>query len=365
MELLKKENQLLETILNRNPNIIIVIKNDEVVKTNSKFHSFFSRDSIPCNELFQIIFLANHNQDTRKFSTSKEWINYLMNEQKDEKVLKIFKNQIPFYFIITIDQLEDDNYLITLQDITQVKENETITIKQSKMKSMGEMLSNIAHQWRQPLSMVSTLSTGLMAQKEMGMLSDEKLELGLENINSSVQYMSKVIDEFSSFYQVDKEKTEFTNTKLVDDAIKLTNTDTKSSITIVTKIKETTMIGLEKEIVQVIYNMIDNAKEILFERNINPKIIKIESYETKENVMISVHDNGNGIPEDLREKVFEPYFTTKHQKQGVGIGLYMSYEIINFYMDGYISVENKPFEHDGESYFGAKFIITLPKEIED
>jgi signal transduction histidine kinase len=79
--------------------------------------------------------------------------------------------------------------------------------------------------------------------------------------------------------------------------------------------------------------------------------------------MFSVHDNGNGIPESLREKVFEPYFTTKHQKQGVGIGLYMSYEIINFYMDGSISVENKPFDCKDKSYFGAKFIITLPKEI--
>jgi signal transduction histidine kinase len=364
MELLKKEKELLETILDKNPNIIVVIENDEIIKTNAKFNHFFSRESISCIELFQIMFLANQIAKTKTLHSTKEWISFLVQDSKNEKIITIFKDHHPYYFIISIDVIGENIYLLTLQDITQIKEEQSVNVKQSKMKSMGEMLNNIAHQWRQPLSMISTLSTGLVAQKEMGMLSDEKLELGLSNINSSIQYMSKVIDEFNSFYQVDKAKTEFTNTKLINEAINLTSDEIKENTTLVTKIKETKMIGLEKEIVQVIFNMIDNANEILNDRNIEPKVIKIESYETNKDVLISVHDNGNGMPEDLREKVFEPYFTTKHQKQGVGIGLYMSYEIISFYMDGYISVENQPFEYDGESYFGAKFIITLPKEIE-
>jgi signal transduction histidine kinase len=192
--------------------------------------------------------LANPTKETRNIFSTSDWIEYLLKTVKEEKVLKIFKSQTPFYFLISLDKLEDDYFLITLQDITQVKENESIKIKQSKMHSMGEMLSNIAHQWRQPLSMVSTLSTGLLAQKELGVLSDEKLENGLENINTSIQYMSKVIDEFSSFYQVDKEKTYFSNTTLIDETLKLVSDETKSDVEIIVKVKETELFGLEKEI---------------------------------------------------------------------------------------------------------------------
>ncbi|HFU75568.1 MAG TPA: hypothetical protein ENK66_04905, partial [Arcobacter sp.] len=153
MELLKKEKELLETILDKNPNIIVVIENDEIIKTNAKFNHFFSRESISCIELFQIMFLANQIAKTKTLHSTKEWISFLVQDSKNEKIITIFKDHHPYYFIISIDVIGENIYLLTLQDITQIKEEQSVNVKQSKMKSMGEMLNNIAHQWRQPLSM--------------------------------------------------------------------------------------------------------------------------------------------------------------------------------------------------------------------
>jgi signal transduction histidine kinase len=106
--------------------------------------------------------------------------------------------------------------------------------------------------------------------------------------------------------------------------------------------------------------MVNNAHDILIERDIFPKVIQINGSIEDDSFIISIHDNGGGIPDSIKEKVFEPYFTTKHQYQGTGIGLYMSYEIINQHMQGEITVGNEPLVFKNKEYMGAKFTISLP-----
>lgn len=363
MEKVLHEKKILETILERSPNLIVVFTKTDIILKNKRFQSFFKNSIDNTQTLLSKIVIRNNQvpKEINSYSIDK-LLKYLVNNSSEEYTIMLLNNEEQHYFILRFDTLLDGQYLINLQDITQLKEKETLLLKQSKMESMAEMLNNIAHQWRQPLSMISTLATGLEAQHEMGILNDEKLINSLESINKSTQYVSNIIDEFSSFYHIDKEKKYFKNTKLFDKVMNLLDNNIKSNVRLVFELNEHTIYGYENEIVQVVFNMLDNAKEILFHREIKNKIIKISSYDTDTHFIISIHDNANGIPEELKSKVFEPYFTTKFQKQKVGIGLYMSYELIKYYMAGDIEVLNEEFTYDNNTYYGANFIIILPKE---
>jgi signal transduction histidine kinase len=119
-------------------------------------------------------------------------------------------------------------------------------------------------------------------------------------------------------------------------------------------------MGFPNELAQVIINIYNNAKDVLSDKDDNERVVKVSLYIDGENVKISIHDSGGGIPEDILPKIFEPYFTTKHQSQGTGIGLYMSREIIHSHFEGELSVVNKELIHKDKKYFGACFTISIP-----
>ena len=260
-------------------------------------------------------------------------------------------------------------YVASFSDITEEKliqkkllEKEHILIQQSKMAAMGEMLANIAHQWRQPLSVISTISTSLLSQKEMDIDINKEYEIkNLNKIHENTQYLSDTINDFKNFFKPNKDKNSFYIKEIYAKALLLSNSEfSKLNIKIIENIEDVKIIGLENELIQVIMNILSNAKDALLNSNNKEKLIFINSTVDNDKTTIFIYDNAGGIEESIIDKIFEPYFTTKHQAQGNGIGLYMSNEIITKHMDGVISVSNKEFDFYDTHYKGALFEITIP-----
>jgi C4-dicarboxylate-specific signal transduction histidine kinase len=256
----------------------------------------------------------------------------------------------------------------TIQDITEnkqleieKKQQDEILYQQSKMAAMGEMLGNIAHQWRQPLSTISTAATGAKLQKEMNCLSDEQLNSSLTTINESAQYLSRTIDDFRGFFNPSNTKeVEFKIADTINKALNLVSSQFVSKeIDIIQNIENLKLISLENELIQVLVNVLNNSRDILIKGDTQKRLIFINTYRKEKLMYIEILDNGGGIDKKIINKIFEPYFTTKHQSQGTGIGLYMSQDIIKNHLKGDIIATNESYTYDNIEYKCAKFTISI------
>ena len=247
-------------------------------------------------------------------------------------------------------------------DITNQKKQAEQLLKSEKMAALEEMIGNIAHQWRQPLSVISTASSGIQLQKEHNMLTDERLNEFCEAINTNALYLSKTIDDFRDFIKGDRNKSLFILKDTVNSFLNLTEGSNKhDNINIVLDLKDDIIIkGYSSELIQCFINIFNNAKDILKEKEIVDKYFFINAVLKDNNAVITFKDNAGGIPEDILAKIFEPYFTTKHQSQGTGLGLHTTYKIIIDGMDGTIEVNNVTYEYEGKDYIGAELKISLP-----
>jgi signal transduction histidine kinase len=235
------------------------------------------------------------------------------------------------------------------EEIEKNREKEQMLMHQSKLASLGEMLGNIAHQWRHPITRISLLVQNLNRAYEFQKLDDKYMQKFYEKVNEQINYMSNTIDDFTGFFKKDKKKQNFYVKDVINDALKLIEGRLKN-IKIVKKYNfDMELYGYKTEFSQVILNILNNAIDVLNERNIVNKEIII----TLDKNLISIEDNAGGIDEKIKDKIFEPYFTTKFQSQGTGIGLYMSKIIITKHFDAKLLVEN--------SKIGAVFKIILPK----
>ncbi len=312
-----------------------------------------------------------HPDDWETFETS---LNNTINKKSDHAcVYRIIrpkdKNTI---WIDCRGQLSEDNQKIygTMQDITKRKlleneknQKEALLFQQSKLASMGEMLGNIAHQWRQPLSLITSTATGTQVQNELGILDSKTINKNLQNITETAKYLSQTIEDFRSFFKPkDNEFSEFSVKDIISRTLNLINVQFKSkNIIIIEDIEDIRILSLENELVQALINILNNARDALSERvDVNQKLILIKTYVEKEKLIIEVQDNGGGIPKNILNRVFEPYFTTKHQTHGTGIGLYMTQQIVDKLLKGSIRVKNKDFVFKTKSYHGANFKIILP-----
>jgi len=246
--------------------------------------------------------------------------------------------------------------------IHQNREKDKILHAQAKMVSMGEMIGNIAHQWRQPLSVISTGVTGMQIQKEHGLLDDAQFNKTCQIINENTQYLSKTIDDFKNFIQGNRVKQKFNLKGNLDSFIHLVEgTIKKDNIQCIIDIDSSlTVNGYENELTQCFINIFNNAKDAFKEKQINDKLIMINANIIEDKIIIKIQDNAEGIDETIIHKVFEPYFTTKHKSQGTGLGLNMTYKLIVDGMDGHIGASNQHFTYNNVSYFGAEFKIILP-----
>ena len=301
----------------------------------------------------------------------EDLINNCINTETEHKcIYRIKKADDKIVWIESRGKLDNDKlYIIgTIQDISENKileiekqKKDELFYQQSKMAAMGEMIANIAHQWRQPLSVISTASTGAKLQKEMNCLSDEEFYSALTSINVSAQYLSSTIDDFRNFFNPSNNKVNEFN---IADTFRKTLNLLKAQfvakdIEIIQNIEECQISSIENELIQVLINILNNARDALILKENQKRLIFIDVY-LKENVLcIEIKDNAGGIEEDIIDRIFEPYFTTKHKSQGTGIGLYMSKEIIEKHLDGKILVFNDNFTFDNMDYQGAKFSLEI------
>jgi len=253
--------------------------------------------------------------------------------------------------------------IITALDITQVKQNEKILSQQSKMASMGEMIGNIAHQWRQPLTAISVAAGGIKLNYEFDMEDRDETIHELDNIVKNTQFLSSTIEDFQNFLKNDRATTQFSIHDTVKKTIAIINANLHThDIKVIENFDERIQInGIQNDLMQVLLNIINNASDILKTKNSldEEKYILIDAFVENNEVVITVQDSGGGIPEDIIDKVFEPYFTTKHQSQGTGLGLYMTHQIIEK-LGGKISVSNESFVYNEKNCYGAKFRVIFP-----
>ena len=245
----------------------------------------------------------------------------------------------------------------------EIERKQAILYQQSKMAAMGEMIGNIAHQWRQPLSIISTASTGILVSKNLGVLEDLLLEESLKKINSSAQYLSKTIDDFRNFFNPEKVK----NTFLLKDTIKTTlelvsARFNSQNIELIQNVEEIQISNYENELIQALINILNNARdEFEFKGStLEKKLIFIDIYKESNYLFIKIKDNAGGILDENIEKIFKPYFTTKKKSEGTGIGLYMTQEIIVGHLNGQIFVQNENYIYEDIICKGAVFIIKIP-----
>ncbi len=245
------------------------------------------------------------------------------------------------------------------KEVDENRRKDNVLYQQSKMAAMGEMIANIAHQWRQPLSVITSLSTSMQLQKELD-ISDKKSEIqGLENITKNAEYLSHTIDDFRDFFKSHKEKTNIDVKSIIDKTLTLLNSKLiDKDINIIQNIENVQLNVIENELIQLLINLINNAEDALVDIE-GKKIVFVSTSIKKDKFIIKIKDNAGGVPTNILPRIFEPYFTTKHKKQGTGIGLYMVKEIISRHMGGSIDVKNTSYSYENKEYKGAEFTITF------
>ncbi len=238
-------------------------------------------------------------------------------------------------------------------EVKKSREKDKQMSDQHRLAQMGEMMSMIAHQWRQPLSAISATSISVLLKAEFNTLKSEKVIVDMKKISDFSQHLSSTINDFRNFFKSHKDKkltnfAELTKDVLSIIEISLINRDIK----LIQELKCTSKFEIyASETKQVILNLVKNAEDVLVEKNIKNPYIKILAYYDNLNYILEVSDNGGGIPEDIIDKIFDPYFSTKLAKEGTGLGLYMSKTIIEEHCNGQLTVSNNE--------DGAVFRITL------
>ena len=216
---------------------------------------------------------------------------------------------------------------------------------------------------RQPLSVISSSTSAIKLYEQEGIYSKEEIIEFIDVILNSTKYLSNTIDDFRNFYKEDSEKIDFDVKLAINNSLNLIKTElVKQNINVVFVNEESFNIcGTRNQFLQVMINILINAKDAFLEKDIINKAIFIDFYQDSQNNIIEIYDNAGGIDEDVIEHIFEPYFTTKHKSLGTGIGLYMSEEIITKQLKGQIFVSNKHFTYKYKECKGAEFKIIIKK----
>lgn len=237
--------------------------------------------------------------------------------------------------------------------VNELRSNERLLIQQSRLAAMGEMIANIAHQWRQPLNILGLVIQEMRLSAQRGTISAEALNSGVTKAMQVIAAMSQTIDDFRNFFSPDKARVVFSIKEVVEKMLFLMEGDFKNlQVRVEVSGEEDRQIeGLRNEFSQAVLNIFTNARDAFREKQVSDPRLIVNIFSEGFATVIAICDNAGGIPEEIIDKIFDPYFTTKGPDKGTGIGLFMSRTIIEKNMGGRLRVRNT-----GE---GAEFRIEL------
>jgi len=383
-----KQKELFEKLYNKSADGVLLIKEKKIIDCNEaslkilqyskeellgKFLSNISPKFQPDNQSSITKATNKINEALNNGISSFEWVhNNKQNKHLWIEVvltsIEIDNNSVIHTVIRDINKrkemeqkLEVLTYSLEERVNEEIKKNQEKTkqlIQQSRLAQMGEMLSMIAHQWRQPLTAISATTNNLQLKILLHeKIDNDNLKEELELITNYSQHLSFTIDDFRNFFKPDKVKMRCKIEDIIEKSIDIIKTSFESkSINLTTRYRfNSAIFSYTSEIQQVVLIVLKNAEDILMEKNIENKLIKINTFKKEDFAIIQIKDNAGGISTDIINKIFDPYFSTKKSKDGTGIGLYMSKIIIDEHCSGNLSVKN--------SKKGAIFQIKLPLSI--
>ncbi len=229
------------------------------------------------------------------------------------------------------------------EEIEKNREKELFLIQQSRHAQMGEMISMIAHQWRQPLSSISMLIQSTVLKYKLGKCNDAVMLKLSNDSNKQIMQMSQTIDDFRDFFKPNKVAEIFCVNSSIENILMLLEPAMKQKLITVNRQLEddVSVKGFSNELNQVLINILNNAKDALVEKNTEEnRTVTIVLKKENDKAIITIEDNAGGIEESIIDKIFDPYFSTKEKKNGTGLGLYMSKSIIEKHSNGKLSIKN-------------------------
>jgi signal transduction histidine kinase len=367
---LEYEKNYIKNILDLTPDITLVTNGKKLISANQRFYDFLEfknlESFLSVHDCICDYFISINGEafSKTKMIDNQIWSIYMAHHQETVHTVLLEKDEKLYYLDGRVIFINDEDVLVTLHDITELKKKDNLLFEQSKMAAMGEMIGNIAHQWRQPLSLIATSATGMIMQKEYGMLTDEIFINSCETINRNAQYLSQTIEDFKNFIKGERTKKSFNLKENIESFMKLVEGTIKSNnLNIVLNLDENIYLNsYPNEINQCLINLFNNSKDVLKEIEEDDRYIFIDTYLEGNNVVITLKDSGGGIPQEVLPKIFEPYFTTKHKSQGTGLGLHMTYNLIVDGFNGSIKPSNIDIEIGDKILKGACMTIKFPAE---
>lgn len=329
----------------------MVDKFDDDFVNKNKLIEFFNKDIKNIIKLGKTQILTEEFED----NSSKEIKHYITTKkpfknEKNESLILIIAHDIT-----TIKNLEEE----------QLRQQELL-LNQSKIAAMGEMLGNISHQWRQPLSVITSQVSSINVWIDLGEdIGYDKIKEYNEKVIKQANYLSKTIDDFRNFFISDSTVKRVYNLKTiffkVQDLISIPFEN--NFINTIVEIEDNIEVELnENMLIQALINIYNNSKDAFLENSVetDDRLFFVTVNKEDKDAIITFKDSAGGIKEDSLDKIFEPYYTTKHQSVGTGIGLYMTNQIVAKHLKGSIEAVNEVYEYDNKTYKGAKFIMRLP-----
>lgn len=375
---LEEKSKFIHFILDATPVFTVTVKDGEIEYINKTFLHFLGfKNMREFNEKKSSLGRYIYQVDkTILQGQNDEAIQAMLTGTSDQQIV-YFKNsrgEISSPYVNTFTSFENGTkYIFTFTDVTRIEsqksalQNKVLKAEEERQKQqqlmeiqarqaqMGEMIGSIAHQWKQPLNLLSISGFDISEIYRAGELNEEAMANYQQNLQNTIRYMSRTIDDFRNFFQPTSTRLPFSPVRAVDHVLrmigkiyKLHDIDIRT-----TSQSDIEVMGIQNEFQQVIVNLLNNAKDAFIGNEIESRQIDIIISQEGSDIRIDVQDNAGGIPEAILEKIFDSYFTTKETAKGTGIGLYMSRQIIEEKMGGKLTAAN--------TETGACFTITLPK----
>jgi signal transduction histidine kinase len=274
----------------------------------------------------------------------------ILNASDELKLIEMgdYTHNIPKEFLERNDEVgEFHNAILAIQselkhEAELNREKDVFMIYQSKQAKIGEMVGNISHQWKQPLNTINLILTNLYEEYKYQELDEKEFEKTINTLRKIVDNMADTIKDFTDFLKPSKENTKFDLAESIHLVLDLMEVSLKyNQISIKVDLEpDIRIMGLHNEFAHVLFNVLNNARDAIVESKVEDKYISIRTFSKDKEVIIEIHNTGNQIPDETLEKLFQPYFTTKGDKDGTGVGLYISRIIVEQRMNGKINLEN-------------------------